>query len=405
MDIRVIIVLSILAMLTYALLYVSDMIAGYRQAALCAVLVAAAFVLRGLLFDISTSDYTTFLHRWVMFFAANGGVAGLKYPVGNYNIPYLYYLALFSGSAISDLYLIKILSVSFDVILAWACMKLAGMFVQSRGRLLGCFFGVLFLPTVVMNGALWGQCDSIYAAFAVLGLYLALDRRPWASVVCIALSFAFKLQAVFVMPVWALLLFSGRIRPKHLLAFPAAYIAAVLPAVIIGRPFWDTVTLYFSQASSVGNGVNYNSSSIFSLIYSRSDPALLSRAAVIWSFVFVLAVLYTGFRKRSDLSDRACFAAAVLFAAAIPFLLPHMHDRYFFCADIFALTLAIVSPESFALPVLVQFGSFLGYYAYLRGRYLIPMAYGGAAMMAAVVMAALYYAQALTPARSHEIKQ
>jgi Gpi18-like mannosyltransferase len=275
MDARVIIVMTAVALLSYALLYTSDAIQSRSQAFLCAALIAAAFFIRGLMLDCRTSDFLTFLNDWVAFFARHGGLAGLSFSVGNYNIPYLYYLAVFSGSTIDDLYLIKILSICFDVILAWSGMRLAGLFVKGSGRRLACFFGILFLPTVVINGALWGQCDSIYTAFAVLGLYLGLSRRPWGSVICIALSFAFKLQAVFVMPVYALLLMSGRIKPKHLLAFPAAYIVSVLPAVIAGRPFWDTLTLYFNQASSVGEGVNYNSSSIFSLIQ------LLRRGAVV----------------------------------------------------------------------------------------------------------------------------
>jgi Gpi18-like mannosyltransferase len=401
MDARVIIVMTAVALLSYALLYTSDAIQSRSQAFLCAALIAAAFFIRGLMLDCRTSDFLNFLNDWVAFFARHGGLAGLSFSVGNYNIPYLYYLAVFSGSTIDDLYLIKILSICFDVILAWSGMRLAGLFVKSPGRRLACFFGILFLPTVVINGALWGQCDSIYTAFAVLGLYLGLSRRPWGSVICIALSFAFKLQAVFVMPVYALLLMSGRIKPKHLLAFPAAYIVSVLPAVIAGRPFWDTLTLYFNQASSVGEGLNYNSSSIFSLI-SSADTELWSGLAVGWSFLFVLAVLYAAFRRRGRLGKRACFAAAVLFSVAIPFLLPHMHDRYFFCADVLTLILAMVSPEAFAMPILVQFGSLLGYYAYFNMRYLMPMSVGGIAVLAAAVMAGLYYNRALGPVRRRE---
>jgi hypothetical protein len=74
-----------------------------------------------------------------------------------------------------------------------------------------------------------------------------------------------------------------------------------------------------------------------------------------------------------------------------------MHDRYFFCADVLTLILAMVSPEAFAMPILVQFGSLLGYYAYLNMRYLMPMSMGGIAMLAAAVMAGLYYHSSARP--------
>ncbi len=118
---------------------------------------------------------------------------------------------------------------------------------------------LFFLPTVFLNGALWAQCDSSYAAFAVLGIYLALSGRPELSMVCAALSFGFKLQAVFILPVYAVLWMYGKFNWKHFIIFPAAYIVLVLPAVLLGRPFIETVTLYFGQTGSIGSGLNYNS--------------------------------------------------------------------------------------------------------------------------------------------------
>lgn len=401
MDTRVILLLAAEAALALVLLHSAGVLKKPVHVILSAVLMAAAFALRGSVLYWQTNDYNDFLAKWVRYFAENGGLSGLKGSIGNYNIPYLYFLAWFSYSDIRDLYLIKLLSIFFDVILAWASMQLAGLFTRSTERKLFCFFAVLFLPTVFLNGALWGQCDSIYAAFVVLGVYLALSNRPWASVVCIALSFAFKLQAVFVMPVYAAFLLSGRIKLRHALAFPLTYLAAVLPAVLLGRPFLDTLTLYFSQAGSVGDGINYNSPSIFSILPNTEDAAKWSKLAVLWAIAFVLLVLFILYKRRKTADNRALLVAAVLFAVAVPFLLPHMHDRYFFCADVLTLILAVAFPELFALPCLVEFGSFLGYYAYLSMRYLLPPATGGWAMAAAFVLTAAYLAVCLRRSGHH----
>ena len=99
----------------------------------------------------------------------------------------------------------------------------------------------------------------------------------------------------------------------------------------------------------------------------------------------VLVVCYVN-RKR--LSDRAILAAAVLLAVGIPFLLPHMHDRYFFAADILTLVLAFSAWQLSPAAALCQFASLLGYHAYLKMRYLLPMRYGSWALIVVLVMTA-----------------
>src|SRR5699024_8698133 len=114
-------------------------------------------------------------------------------------------LALFSYLGTDDLYLIKLLSTLFDVLLAFGAMRLAGLFTRSRVRLLFVYFAVLFWPTVVLNSAVWGQCDSIYVSLALLALYWGMSGKPALGMAAMACSFAFKLQAVFIMPVFVLL--------------------------------------------------------------------------------------------------------------------------------------------------------------------------------------------------------
>ncbi len=63
-----------------------------------------------------------------------------------------------------------------------------------------------------------------------------------------------------------------------------------------------------------------------------------------------------------------------------------MHDRYFFVADILTFSLAVTVPVMTPVPIFVSFGSFLGYYAYLKMRFLLPMRWGGAAMLAALLI-------------------
>ena len=384
MELTVVLELGIMAVFALGILCFEGVVNGRRAAIISCVLALSAMLLRGACMEHRTLDYENFLAVWVDFFRTNGGWSALSRSIGNYNVPYLYFLALFSYCRIPDLYLIKLLSVFFDVVLAWAVLRLVrvcrgGVTAQAVG-----FFLTLFLPTVVLNGAYWGQCDSIYGAFALLGVCFALERRPVMSVVCVALSFAFKLQAVFVMPVYLVFLFTGRMKWRHLLVFPLTYFIVVLPAVLTGRPLLDTLLLYFRQAGSVGDALNYNSPSVFALVRGDVDRHFFSVLGIAGAAAFLALVYGWLFLRRRDVTERTLLCCSLLICIGVPFCLPHMHDRYFFIADVLSLALAVLIPRLALVPALVSFGSLLGYYAYLNMRYLLPMSYGAVALALAM---------------------
>ena len=372
----------------------------------CALLMLLAIGLRAAVLDYKTLDYINFLSRWVEFFRQHGNFHALRYPIGNYNIPYLYFLALFSVLPVDDLYLIKLLSTLSDVLLAWGVMLLVGRFSRNRTRKLAAFYVTLFLPTVFLNSAVWGQCDSLYVAPLLLGIWCALDDRPWTSVILATVSFGFKLQAVFLLPVYAVFLMTGKISWKHLLAVPATYLVLVFPAVCFGRPFWETVTLYWDQTGSIGSGLNYNSPSIYSVFYNFRDEKAAATAGICLAFFYMLNLLAVAWVNRGRMNEKAVLALSLLFAIGIPFFLPHMHERYFYGADILSLTLAFAVPWTFPAALLVQFASLLGYHAYLKMRYLLLMNNGAAALVVAfaVVLVCLLSALREGPARRRKKK-
>ena len=351
---------------------------------------ALALVIRASLLYFESGDYLTFLAPWTQFFRDNGGFAALRYSLGNYNPPYMYFLALFSYFDISELYLIKLLSVLFDVLLAWACMKLLGLYTGSRAKLLGVFLAVLFLPTVVINGAYWAQCDSIYAFFGIYALYLGLRGRGCASMVSLAACLAFKLQAVFIIPVFFILLLAKKLRWRQLLVFPAAYIVFMLPALLAGRPFVETMTLYFAQAGTVGDAMNYNAPSLTSMFQWSGNTESWSTLLIAAAFALVLASYAVAAVKRRELDDTVFLGFALLLAMGIPYLLPHMHDRYFFISGVLALVLAFRDRRFFPIPLLAELASLHCYYAYFVRYYLVHPRIGGIFMLIALLLTAAY---------------
>lgn len=386
MDVRVVLLLIMEAALALVLLRASGVLPTPKHVLISSALLAAAFVLRGFCLSYETLDYQNFLAVWVDFFRQNGGLAALGMPVGNYNVPYLFFLALFSQSSIPDLYLIKLLSIFFDVVLAWSAMQLVGCFVRASAQRLACFFLVLFWPTVVLNGALWGQCDSIYVAFAVLSVWLALSGHPMLAMASIAVSFSFKLQAVFVMPVFLLFLLARRIKIWHFLVFPPVCVLMVLPAALAGRPLWESLTISLSQTGSIGDGLNYNSPSVFALFSDVQNPELAGKLGILAAALVIVLLAILVWRRRDSCSNRALLLSAALLAVAIPFFLPHMHERYFFAADILTLALALLDLRLTPLPLLCEFASLLGYHAYLKMRYLLLMSWGAWALIAVLTV-------------------
>lgn len=355
-----------------------------------AVLTAAALIIRAFYFDVESDDYTTFLAPWTQFFRDNGGFAALAFFPGNYNPPYMYFLAAFSYLDISELYLIKALSVLFDVLLAWSCLKLASLYTGSKARLLGVFLAVLYLPTVVANGAYWAQCDSIYAFFGIYALYLGMSGRGVGSMISLAACLAFKLQAVFVIPVFFILLLAKKIKWRQLLIFPAAYIVYMLPAVIAGAPLWDTLTLYLSQAGTVGDAMNYNAPSFTCMFSWSGDTTRSARLLIIAAFLLVAAVYAAAVLLRKRLSDRLILGLALILVMGIPYLLPHMHDRYFFVAGVLALVLAASDLRFAPVPVFAELASLHCYYAYFVRYYLVQPRIGGELMLASLLLCIAY---------------
>ena len=375
-----------------------------RAALICAaVLTAAALIIRAFYYNIESDDYLTFLAPWTQYFRDNGGFAALADFPGNYNPPYMYLLAAFSYLDIPELYLIKSLSVLFDVLLAFACMKLASLYSDSKARRLGVFLAVLWLPTVAANGAYWAQCDSIYAFFGVYALYLGMSGRGAGAMVSLAASLAFKLQAVFIIPAFFILLLAKRIKWRQLLIFPAAYVVFMLPAVIAGAPLWDTLTLYISQAGTVGDAMNYNAPSLTCMFSWTGDTSASARLLIIAAFLLVAAVYAAALLLRRRLSDRLILALTLILAMGIPYLLPHMHDRYFYLAGVLALVLASTDLRFAPVPLFAELASLHCYYAYFVRYYLVQPRIGGELMLASLLLCAAYAALYAQKPRKFEI--
>ena len=354
---------------------------------------AIAFLARFGLFSYVSGDYTSFLSNWFDTLKNAGGLAGIGMNIGDYTPPYLYILALLTYLPVEALFSIKLVSCIFDFLLALYAAKTVFHLTQSRAKTLLAYTLALLCPTVVLNGSAWAQCDSIFTFFLLLSFYSALKSRPWRVCIFFGIAFAFKLQAIFFAPLLLLLCIKNRLWLRHLLTIPAVYLLSILPAWIAGRNFWDLLTIYFNQAGQYHN-LSKNAPNVWSFLASRQDSGL-SLFGIMLAGAAVIFLLYFLWERCRTLSDDTLLTAALAFLLAIPFFLPHMHERYFFPADVFAILYALNKPQRFPVPLLVIGASTVSYLPFLFGESPVELTTAAVLMGAALIFVLwdLYRAQ------------
>jgi len=427
-----------------------------------------AVVLRIALFHVQTSDYTFFLSNWYDFIKSHNGFAAFKYSFSNYNVPYLYLLAILTYTPIPKLIAIKSLSVLFDVLLGlFTYLLIRDASDKSRyymsnlkypcsyAAIIGVLV-VLFAPTIFINSAAWGQADATYTAFCLGSLYFLLTKRPAWACIFFGLAISFKLQAIFFLPVLLVLLFKKRLPVQYLALIPLVFVLLLVPAFVAGRSAGSLLSIYVGQVTTggVGGGVasgtggrfnggqfprsgagsfnggtgtrpingtggtgtgtgtgqfprrgtgSFNgggfggrgSSSSSSLTLNAPSmyqwfAAGTSKAwewlGIILGGLFVLLIGGLVIGSKREITSGIILKIALVFAVAIPFLLPEMHERYFYLADVLSILYAFYYPRRFYVPILVQFCSLFSYAPYFLGRQIIPLSYLAGVELVVVVI-------------------
>ncbi len=83
-----------------------------------------ALLIRLSLLRFESGDYLVFLKVWFNYLKDNGGFWALKNYLGDYNSPFMIIISLLTCIPVNSLYSIKIVSVSFDFVLAFASASL-----------------------------------------------------------------------------------------------------------------------------------------------------------------------------------------------------------------------------------------------------------------------------------------
>lgn len=339
-------------------------------AVLLTVAVALAWALYLALMPALTSDILNYLLPWYNYIVEHGPAAMLRSQFANYTPPYVYLLIVGSGARhfLAPLVVIKLVSIFGTFLLAGAVYALLKVFTNRRASAIGAA-GVLFLPTVVMNGPYMGQCDAIYAAFCLFGLTAALCNRGGWAMVSFGIALSFKMQTVLLAPLVIYLLLAGQVKPVHCLVGIGAAIAMMVPAWFAGPSPVDSYLLYFGQANFF-HRLSMNAPNPWLIV--TGLHLIPYQTGVVIGLCAGLAVTFAivvHARRANKAGNLDLLTLALISAIWLPYVLPKMHERFFFMADILSFALAVVAPsrQTVACAVLVQLASFLSLGAFVFG--------------------------------------
>ena len=333
-------------------------------------LLAASIAARISAYPIIVSDYSEFFASWLSTLAHAPGLSAMTTPFSDYPPLYLYLFKILTIVPVDGLYAVKTLSFIFEIVIAAAAAWIVGKtapHAYSRSEVFLVFAVMLSIPTLVINGSLWGQVDSLYAAFVLLSLCAMLRSQPLAASVLYGTALSFKIQAIFFLPVFLGYLFQDVRLLRYLPLVPAVYVISVIPAWLAGASLPYLLTVYLRQANEYPL-LSLNSPSVFASTQGLPIPPV-AQGLFFWAGIAVAGMYaaYIAYRTmRLPLSGVSSWLYFTLLSVmAIPYFLPRMHERYFYLADMFSVIYAFYVPKHWYIPVFVVLSSFIAYTAFL----------------------------------------
>ncbi len=355
--------------------------------------VVGSILLRVSVIDFESGDYRGFLVKWYDYFLEHGRLTALKDDFTRYPLLYLYVISVSTLMPLPKLYAIKFFSILGDYVACLFVFKIARHRLKHPRPWIAAL-GFLFLPTVWLNSAVWGQCDVMVTAALLAVFFYILEERTVAAAVAFGFACALKPQAIFLVPFlvgWFL-----KERPSWwCVALPGlVYVFCGIPAMLAGKPILDVA---------------------FRWTQHRNIPHLTSGATNWYQWIsndyyevfflpgIVLALVAAGFlvlaMQQKRVAGRGPFlvTSAVASVLVLPYFLPGMHERYFYPADAFWVLYAFFAPQprGWIVALLVEGCSFFTYLPYLFNQEPISRAILAIVMAVALGIVAVDLAQML----------
>ncbi len=346
-----------------------------------------AVVMRLFLLPKVSGDYNILTGWYVNIyengFSALGSQQGDYTPAYNYILYFIslfrfkpgvtYILHILGGEYVVDpiLFSIKTISILFDFGMAIFVYFITKKLTNSKTKSVLAYTLTVFGLTVFLNSSLWGQCDSIYGFFIVGSIYYLLKKQHHISFIMLSLAFCFKLQAIFVLPVYIILYLKKMTKLRYFLYIPLMYFIFALPASIaaldnfsyrLGQIF----LVYFNQAARSYKQVSLNAGTFYTLIFTNfKEEQYISYFAVFLALAVNGTLIFFFMRTKAKLNNNLIVKMFLIFMMTMPYFMPHMHDRYYYLADVFVIVYVMINVKKFYIAIMAILNSMIGYMVYL----------------------------------------
>lgn len=326
-----------------------------------------ALVARWKFMSYESRDFTDFLLPWFNALKEGGGLSALATYSGDYNAPYVTILALLSYLPFSPLVMIKVISVVFDFVLAGSVAFLVYTLTHKNRRQVILttlsYVVILFLPQVMLNSAFWGQCDAIYASFCVLALTFLIKEKYPTAFVMLGVAFAFKLQFIFILPVFIVVyVVKRKFSIVNFLLLPLVNIILCLPAIMAGRPLADCFLVYLRQTQTYAGQVALNFINFYSIF--GGEARYWNVVGIILALIMCAVALYWIVKTKLKLTEQKTLELTIWFLVTLTFLLPGMHERYLFVGEILAVVYFLVYGKHGVVALMINAFAWITYAYY-----------------------------------------
>lgn len=313
------------------------------------------------------------------------------YPPG-----YLYVLApigfLGNIGINSELFsaLIKLPAVLCDVLTGCALYFLAKQENCDEEKSLAVSALYLFCPAVIMNSAVWGQIDSVYALLLIFSLYCLFKEKYYKSALLFGLCIVFKMQGIMFAPIYFFVFMRKFMDTKDTKLVGKLLISVLIglaTILLVALPFTAKKGLFyifelFGKTMGQYPYASLNAFNLFSALGLNAADNTLSFMFLnikTWGNIFiVISVIITGALYIKGQGRGKLFYTAALLISLIYTFSSDMHERYIFPAIILFFIAAVLDKnrKTFFIAICISVLQFINverlYKLSLEGTYYFP---------------------------------
>ncbi len=318
-------------------------------------------------------DYRFCFKPWTDAFKLGGGFRAIAGDFYNYPPFYMYMMYLVSLLPMEPLYPLKIVSILWDFFLAVGAGLCVRECTKSRKKGILTYALIWCLPTVAANSALWAQCDVMYVCLIIWSLYFYAKDKPKLSMLFYAGAFCFKMQVVFVLPVYIYLWVHRKYKLYQFLYLPGLYALGCIPAWLIGgKSLKELLLLYVGQSQQEPWMLSWYWPNIYQIFGTHEFYEFFAKAGMYGAIAVTMLLLYDMARKLNATNPKMITMMMYAYAVVIPFFLPYMHERYGYLADVLAVMLFVMMPRFLPLAASQILISYVAYACHLHEELIVP---------------------------------